>query len=294
VKLRAPPYVLLALANLFWAGNWIVGRAFRDAVPPIALAFWRWTIALLFILPLAWPYLRRDWRPLCAAWRWMLLFGILSTACYNALCYIGLQSTTVINGLLLNSFIPIVIVLLGWIFLGKRLQPLETLGVACSFVGVAAIVARGDPGVLATLHLNAGDIWILVSVLAWAGYTLMLPHRPETHPMSFLAGIASVGLLALAPAYVWEISTGKFIVPTAAALASIAYTGIFPAFLGYVFWNRGVAAVGPAKAGLFLHLMPAFGIVLSFVFLDERPAAYHLLGIILIFSGIWLNTYRKA
>jgi len=290
---RPSPYLLLTLANLFWAGNWIVGRAFRTAVPPVALSFWRWTIALACILPLAWPHLRRDWPRLKAAWRWMLPFGLLSTACYNALCYVGLQYTTVINGLLLNSFIPIVIVCLGWLFLGKRTTPIAVLGVAASFAGVIVIVARGDVAVLAELQLNAGDIWILVSVLAWAVYTLMLPHRPATHPLSFLAAIAAVGLLGLAPAYAWELAAGRHIVATPAALAGIAYTGIFPAFLGYIFWNRGVAETDPARAGLFLHLMPAFGIVLSFVFLDERPAAYHFVGIVLIFSGIWLNTRRQ-
>ena len=294
MKLQVSPYLLLSLANLFWAGNWIVGRAFRDAVPPVALSFWRWMIALAFILPLAWPHLRRDWPRIKAAWRWMLPFGVLSTACYNALCYVGLQYTTVINGLLLNSFIPIAIVFLGWAFLGKRLRPIEALGVFASFLGVVAIVMRGDPAVLAGLQLNAGDIWILVSVVAWAVYTLMLPHRPEIHAMSFLTAIAVIGLLALVPAYAWEIASGRLIHPTPAALAGIAYTGIFPAFLGYVFWNRGVAETDPARAGLFLHLMPAFGIVLSFVFLDERPAGYHFIGIVLIFTGIWLNTRRKA
>ena len=288
------PHLLLALANLFWAGNWIVGRAFRDNVPPVALSFWRWTIALAFILPLAWPHLRRDWPRLKAAWRWMIPFGLLSTACYNALCYVGLQYTTVINGLLLNSFIPVVIVFLGWAFLGKRLRPIEALGVAVSFSGVLAIVARGDAAMLAGLHLNVGDVWILASVLAWAAYTLMLPHRPQTHPLSFLAAISVIGLIALAPAYAWEMAAGKLVVPTPAALAGIVYTGVFPAFLGYIFWNRGVTTVGPATAGLFLHLMPAFGIILSVVFLDERPAGYHLAGIVLIFTGIWLNTRRQA
>ena len=288
----ASPYLLLALANLFWAGNWIVGRAFRADVPPVALSFWRWAIALALILPLAWPHLRADWPRLKAAWRWMLPFGLLSTACYNALCYVGLQYTTVINGLLLNSCIPIVIVGLGWAFLGKRPRPRQWLGIGVSTLGVAAIIARGDAAVLAALQLNSGDIWILVSVVAWAGYTLMLPHRPQTHPMSFLAAISVIGLVALAPVYGAEIAAGRQIMTTPAALAGIAYTGIFPAFLGYIFWNRGVAAVGPATAGLFLHLMPVFGIILSLVFLDERPAGYHFAGIVLIFGGIWLNARR--
>lgn len=294
MQLRASPYLLLTLANLFWAGNWIVGRAFRDAVPPIALSFWRWAIALAFILPLAWPHLRRDLPRIAAAWRWMIPFGLCSTTCYNALCYVGLQYTTVINGLLLNSFIPIVIVILGWIFQGKRLRPIEAFGVAASLLGVTVIVARGDPAVLAGLHLNAGDLWILVSVVAWAIYTLMLPHRPAVQPMSFLTAITVIGLVVLAPFYAWEIAAGRLIFATPAALAGIAYTGIFPAFLGYIFWNRGVAETDPARAGLFMHLMPAFGIVLSMIFLDEHPAPYHFVGIVLIFTGIWINTRKPT
>jgi drug/metabolite transporter (DMT)-like permease len=292
--MRVSPYLLLTLANLFWAGNWIVGRAMRGDVPPLALSFWRWVIALAFILPLAWPHLRRDWPRLAAGWPWLLLFGLLGTACYNALAYVALQYTTAVNGLLLNSFIPIVIVCLGWLFLGKRLRRIEAIGIAASFVGVLMIAARGDLAVLAALQFNPGDIWILVSVVAWAVYTLALPHRPRVDALSFLAAIAVVGLVGLAPFYAWEMSAGRHINPTPTALAAIAYTGIFPAFLGFLFWNRGVAETDPARAGLFIHLLPAFGILLSMIFLDEYPLPYHFIGIGLILAGIWLNTRRHA
>jgi drug/metabolite transporter (DMT)-like permease len=294
VRLRPSPYLLLILANLFWAGNWIVGRGIRGDVPPLALSFWRWALALLLILPLAAPHLRRDWPQLAASWRWLALFGFLGTATYNALAYIGLQYTTATNGLLLNSFIPIAIVAIGWAFLGKRLRPIDALGIAASFFGVLTIVARGDPGVLLGLHLNIGDIWILISVFAWAIYTLMLPHRPGVHPMTFLAAIAIFGLIELLPAYLWELAAGRHMALSWPAAAAVAYTGIFPAFLGFIFWNRGVAEVGPARGGLFIHLMPAFGILLSIVFLAEHPEAYHFIGIALIFFGIWLNTRRAT
>lgn len=290
--MRLHPYLLLILANLFWAGNWVVGRGIRDSVPPLALSFWRWVIALAFILPLAWPHLRRDWPRLAAAWPWLLLSGLLGTACYNALTYLGLQHTTATNGLLLNSFIPVAIVALAWIFLGKRLKTAEAAGIAVSLAGVLAIVARGDPATLAGLHLNMGDVWIIISVFAWAVYTLLLPHRPEVHAMSYLAAIAVIGLVGLLPAYAWELAEGRHIDPTPAALAAIAYAGILPAFLGFVFWNRGVEAVGPARAGLFIHLLPAFGILLSIAFLGERPEGYHAAGIALIFGGIWLNARK--
>lgn len=290
MHLRFPPYLLLTLSSLFWAGNWIVGRGFRADVPPLALSFWRWSIAFLLVLPFAWPHLSRDWPKMRANAGWLALMGLLGIAAYNTLAYLGLRYTTATNGLVLNSFIPIAIVALGWVFLGKRLRGIEALGIAASLCGVLTIVVHGDPAVLAALTLNIGDIWILVSVFVWASYTLMLPHRPDIHPMSFLAAITVFGLIELAPAWLWEMSEGRHVVVSLPSLLAIAYTGIFPAFLGFVCWNRGVAEVGPAKAGLFIHLMPVFGIVLSVIFLGERPEPYHALGIALIFVGIWLNT----
>jgi len=290
MHLRVSPYLLLTLASLFWAGNWIVGRGMREAVPPIALSFWRWAIALACLLPLAWPHLRRDRGVLVAGWRQVALLGVLGTCLYNALTYVGLQQTEAINGLLLNSFIPIVIVALAWAFQGKRLAPVEALGIGASFLGVLAIIARGDAQNLLRLTLNVGDIWILLSVVAWAVYTLLLPKRPAAHPLAFLFAIALVGILATLPVYLTELAGGRRIEPSLAAWSAIAYAGIFPAFLGFIFWNKGVEQVGAAKAGLFIHLMPAFGIVLAAAFLGEAMSWFHLAGIALIFGGIFLAT----
>jgi len=290
----ASAYLLLILTNLFWAGNWVVGRAIRDDVPPIALAFWRWALALVLILPLAWPHLRGQWPLLRGQWRWIAVFGVLGTGFYNALAYLGLQHTTATNGLLLNSFIPVIIVAFSWIFLGKPLRGIEWIGVGASLLGVLSIVGRGDPAVLLGLHLNIGDLWVLASAVAWAVYTLLLPHRPAAlHQYAFLAAITVVGLIAMLPLYAWEIFSGRLIRPSLAAYSAIAYTGIFPAFLGYLMWNRGVVEVGASRAGLFMHLMTPFGILLAIMFLDERPMPYHLVGIALIFGGIFLTTRHR-
>jgi len=289
---KVSPYLLLTLANLFWAGNWIVGRGMRADVPPIALSFWRWIIALACLLPLAWPYLKRDRALLLAGWRWLLLLGVLGTCLYNALTYLGLQQTEAVNGLLLNSFIPIVIVALAWIFQGKRLRTGEIVGIVASFCGVLAIVARGQPQNLLALTLNLGDIWILLSVVAWAVYTLLLPQRPAAHPLAFLFAIALIGVVATLPVYLWEIAAGRHIVHSTGAWLAIAYAGVFPAFLGFVFWNKGVEQVGASRAGLFIHLMPAFGILLAGLFLGEALLGFHFVGIALIFGGIFLNMRR--
>ena len=292
---RALAYLLLTLTVLFWSGNWVVGRWIRDDVPPIALSFWRWVIAFACLLPWAWPHLRRDWPQLREHWKVLALLGMFGGACHNALTYTGVANTTATNGVLLASATPIMIIGLSWLLLGKRLRPLEWLGVAVSFSGVLAILARGELVQLLALRPNAGDLWVLAAMLFWALYTVLLVHRPAgLHALSFLAAITLWGLAGLAPFYLWEIAAGKLIVPGGPAFAAIAYAGIFPAALGFIFWNRAVAEVGGNRAGQFMHLMPAFGTILAIVFLGEEPALYHLAGIALILAGIFLTTRVRA
>ena len=288
------PYLLLILTNLFWSGNMVVGRAIRGEVPPLSLAFWRWAIALALTLPLALPHLRAQWPLLKRGWRAIVALGLLGVGGYNTLAYVALQYTAATNAVLLNSFIPIATIALSWAFLNKRLHGVEWLGVLISLAGVTMIVARGELATLAGLTLNSGDLWMLAAVFVWAFYTIGLQWRPAgVDPMLMLAAFTSVGLLALAPAYAWEIAQGRQIQLTPAALAGIAYTGILPAFIGYVFYNRAVGEVGASKASLFIHLMPVFGTLLSAIFLGEVPQTYHFAGIALIFVGIFLTTSLK-
>ncbi|AEV27156.1 MULTISPECIES: DMT family transporter [Azospira] len=291
------PYLLLTLTALFWSGNMVLGRGIRADVPPIALAFWRWVIALALIAPLALPHLKEQWPLLKKGWKPVLLLGILGVGCYNTFAYVALQYTAATNAVLLNSFIPIVTIALSWLFLGKRLKPIEAVGVAISFLGATTIIARGDLAVLLGLSLNLGDVWMLGAVLTWAIYTVGLQWRPAgVHPMLMLGALTLVGVLALAPIYAHEL--GAFGGPARhinlhwGSLAGIAYVGVLPSFVGYIFYNRGVAEVGANKASLFIHLMPVFGTLLSALFLGELPHLYHFVGIGLIFSGIYLTMAR--
>ena len=289
------PYLLLTLTALFWSGNMVVGRAIRGEVPPFTLAFWRWAIALLLMLPLALPHLRTQWPLLKKGWPAVLALGLLGVGGYNTLAYIALQYTAATNASLLNSFIPVATIALSWAFLKKRLRGIEWLGVLISLIGVAAIVARGDPATLAALTLNVGDLWMLGAVIVWAFYTIGLQWRPQgVHPILLLAAFMLIGLLALTPAYLWEMSQGRYLHLSGSSLAGILYIGTLPSFVGYIFYNRGVAEVGASKASLFIHLMPVFGTLLSAVFLDEIPQPFHFLGIGLIFLGIYLTTMKKA
>lgn len=288
------PYLLLTLTALFWSGNMVLGRGLRADIPPIALAFWRWAIAFTLVLPFALPHWPHQAHILKRHWLAVLVLGALGVAGYNTLAYLALQTTTATNAVLLNAFIPVATVTLAWAFLHKPLGRTEALGVLISLCGAVTIITRGDPTTLTQLSLNRGDLWMMSAVLVWALYTLGLQFRPPgVAPMLLLAAFTLVGLFILAPLYAWEIARGEGMRLNLSSLAGLAYVGIFPSFIGYIFYNRGVLEVGANRASLFIHLMPVFGTLLATIFLDERPALYHLTGISLIFLGIFLATLRR-
>ncbi|MCC6068034.1 DMT family transporter [Ferrovum sp. PN-J185] len=225
----------------------------------------------------------------------LFTLGILGIGGYNTFAYLGLQTTTATNGALLNSFIPIATILLSWLLLKKNLSTGEYLGIVISFIGVITIVIKGNLTGITQIQVNIGDFWVLVAVIDWALYTVLLHYRPKTiTPQLLLSAMVIIGIVTLiAPVY-WEINhlnhTLHFSPNT---IIGLIYMGIFPGYLSYVFYNRGVAEIGPGKASLFIHLMPVFGTLLAFIFLHESVHLYHALGIVLIMAGIVLTMWVK-
>lgn len=293
-KFHPSPYLLLVLTTLFWSGNWVVGRGMQPRMSPIAMSFWRWTAALVILLPFVWRPVIAQWELIRKSWRILLLLGVLGVASFNTLAYLGLKTTTATNGLLLNSVIPVLIIAISRIFLDQRLSPRQGMGVALSLGGVLTIIAHGDLRALARLHFNSGDLWVLAAVICWAVYTVCLRWRPRgMDSRAFLGATVIIGVAAVAPFYLWEFSSGARFEINASTVAAIGYFGLFPSALAYLFWNRAVAEVGASTAGLFVHLMPVFGTILSMLFLHESLHLFHLAGIGLIFAGIYLTTLRR-
>ncbi len=288
------PYVLLVMPPLFWAGNFVLGRAVRADVPPVGLAFWRWAVGSLLIVGVAWPHVRREWPAVVRHWPIILLLSFLGVAVFNTLVYTALQFTTAINALLMQSTMPVLIVLLSYLFFKETISLRQGLGIALSLVGVVIIIARGQLATLLALSLNGGDLLVLVAVASYAAYSVFLRQRPALHPLTFLAVTFVAGTLMLVPFYLWEIWVGRqmhFDSPT--TWLSVAYVAIFPSILAYLCYNRGVDLVGATRAGLFLHLMPVFGSLMAIAFLGEQFRLFHAPGIALILGGIALATRRR-
>ncbi|AMU87947.1 hypothetical protein ATM17_02640 [Sphingopyxis macrogoltabida] len=281
-------YVLLTFTALFWAGNSIVGRAARELVPPAALSFWRWTFALMLLLPLAWPYLKRDWPVLRVNWPIVAVLGALAIGSFNILLYTGLQSTTALNSMLIQSAQPALILIVGALVMRDRTSVRQVAGVLVSLAGVLAIVGRGDPALLIALQLNLGDAIIGGAVLLWALYSVLLRRRPAVHPLSFLAASIIVGIVVIAPVYAIELWSGKRIVAAPGSALAIAYVSVFPSFLAYLFFNRGVELIGSAATGQYMNVMPLMGAGLAMLFLGETLHLFHVAGLALIVAGIWV------
>jgi drug/metabolite transporter (DMT)-like permease len=286
-------WTLLALTNLMWAGNFIIGRAVAGQVPPVTLALWRWTGAFIVGVGLAWPHLKRDGPVLLRHAPILLALAATGIASFNTMTYLGLQYTTAVNALLLQSVMPVVILLWAFLLHGERAGVFQTVGVAVSLLGVVAIAGRGSLGTLAGLSFNRGDVWVMAAVVIYALYAVLLRRRPRVHPLSLLVVLMGIGSLLVLPFSIWEAHAGASIRGGWPSYAAIAYTAVLPSLLAYLFFNRGVELVGAARAGQSIHLMPVFGVILAVIFLGERIQAYHAAGIALIAAGIALASLRN-
>lgn len=287
-------WTLLILANLFWAGNIVLGRGVAGIVPPIALAYWRWTGAFLVAIGFAWPYLKRDAPVLLRHWRMLLLLSASGVACYNTMSYIGLASTTALNVLLLQSAGPLIIILWAFALFGERPTFWQAAGVTVSLLGVAVIAGHGSAETLLQLSLNRGDAWILAAIAISGLYSAMFRRRPQSHPLSFLVATMGIGSMMILPFYIWETAQGGRIHGGPPAWLAMAYIAVFPSFIAYLFFNRGIELIGAGRAGQSWHLMPLFGSVLAVAFLGESFRPYHAIGIALIGAGILLASIKAA
>jgi drug/metabolite transporter (DMT)-like permease len=291
-RLFEQPYLLLALTSLFWAANTVLGRFIVGHVPPITLAFIRWGGAFVILLPFAARHLARDWPAIRKHAGIMTLLAFTGFSVYNTLAYYGLQYTTAINGLLLQSVAPLFVAMWTFVLFGERLTLRQAGGICVSLSGVFVIVCHGSLAVLRTLQFNRGDICFVGALVVYGFYAAFLRKRPPMHPFSFLAAGMGGGAFFLIPAMVWELYSGRTVTLDAESVASFAFVCVFPSLLGYLFLNRGIELIGANRAAPFIHLVPVFGSVMAIVLLGEQFRLFHAVGYGLVFSGITVATKK--
>ena len=290
---RAAAFAVLALANLFWAGNWVMGRALRDSFDPVTLNFWRWAVAVVALAPFALRGLRAQLPVVRRHAGYLGLLAFLGVALFQSLVYLGLRSTAAVNAVLINCSAPLFILLCAWTIERERATLRELTGILIAVAGILVILSRGELSRLAQLEFHAGDFWIILAMPVWGVYSVLLKRRPPgLGGVHFLFVLSVIGLLMLAPLVAWLAFKAPPHAPSAAEISGVIYMGLFASVGAFIFWNRGVAVVGANAAGYTLYLLPTFGTLLAIVFLGETFGAFHAVGIVTIVAGVILATRK--
>jgi drug/metabolite transporter (DMT)-like permease len=288
------PYLLLSLTSLFWAANIVLGRYVAGQMPPMTLSCLRWIGGFFLLLPFAWPHLARDWPALLARLPLMIILSATGFALNTALAYWGLQYTQALNALLIQSSGPLFVALWSLALFGVRLTLAQFAGIVLSLAGVLTIITNGDLTALATVRLNKGDIMLAGALLSFGLYAALMPRRPVAHQLSLIVFTTGCGALLLLPFAIWEYTTGFMMKLDNFTITSVICVVVFPSALAYLFFNRGVALIGPNRAAPFFHLMPVFGSAMAILLLGEQPQLFHLIGYGLVLAGIVIASRQSS
>ncbi len=279
---------------MLWAGNSIVGKLAVGEVSPMAMTSLRWTGVL------AGPMLFRSaetiaaWKALLPRWRWIAVMGAIGYTSFNALLYAAAHHTSGLNMTILQGSLPVFIILVGFFVHGIRVRRLQTAGILLTLLGVAALASGGDPGRLMGLAFNVGDLFLIAACVLYAFYTHGLRDRPAVSALAMFSGFVVAALAASLPLVAIEAAVGAFQAPTAFGWLLMIYIIIGPSFLSQLFYIRGVELIGPARAGVFINLVPVFGALMAVLLLGEAFGPHHVVAIVLVLTGIVLAERGKA
>ena len=280
------PTLLLTLTTMMWAANGVAGKIAVGSIGPMTLVFWRWVIACTVLSLIARTDVKRDWTSMRPHLFAIFLMGTLGFTGFNALFYLSAHYTSAVNMTILQGAIPVFVMLGALLVHRVRASPHQLFGVLVTLAGVATIAAQGSLETLRNLTFNIGDVFLIIACVFYAGYTLALRNRPQVSPLSFFTLLAIAACVTSVPLYLIEIAQGAFVWPDARGYAVLLYAGLFPSLISQLFFMRGVALVGPSRAGIFTNLVPVFGALFAVVFLGEPFHLYHAVAMMLVLGGI--------
>ena len=287
-------YVLLFLATLFWAGNFVVGKyASYYEIPPFSLNFYRWFFAWLILAPFTIKEIIKKKNYIVKNYKYYAILGITSVTIFNSIVYYSLNFTQVISGVLMISTIPVMIMFISSILKIEKTNIYQILGVAFSFLGVILIVTKANFGVLMNLDFNKGDITMVLAMLSWATYSALLKKKKhELSQLTLLEVIISFGLLFLIPIYFIEYQMGNTINLDKNFIMVLFYVVLFPGLASFIFWIKGISLIGANRSGVFLHMMPILSAIMAIIIFNEKFMFYHMLGALFILIGILLSNRK--
>jgi len=290
-KTRA--YLLLTVTAWCWGANAILGKVAVGQISPMLLVTLRWLSVVILLLLFAGRYLRQDWPTLRHHLGYICLMGTLGFTSFNALFYVAAHSTSAINIGILQGAIPVFVLLGTYLLYRSGITGMQVFGVAVTLLGVATIASGGDLTRLAGLSINLGDLYMLIACFLFAGYSIGLSRRPAVSALGLFTSIAIVAFIVSLPLLAIEIGSNKFLPPTATGWVVVALVSLLPSLIAQVFFIHGVSLIGPARAGIFVNLVPVFTAIMAVTYLQEPFEIFHAIALGLVLGGIGLSELGK-
>lgn len=285
---------LALLAVIIWSGNFIVARGVIHQVPPVSLAFYRWLLASLIIIPIAFNSFRKDWQVISRSWHYLFWVALTGVAVFNTFVYFGAHYTSAINlALIGTTSSPIFAILLARFFLGEKIGILKMIGLLLCIAGVIFLISSGHLENLIHFRFTAGDGWVLMAGFSFAVYNTLVKKKPAgISPLSFLAAIFTLGTVLLFPFYIAELGQASPVAWNFSLLLVILYLGVGASVLSFLFWNKAINCLGAGRTALFGNLIPVFSSIEASLILGEKFTKIHAMSMVLVFAGIVIANWK--
>ena len=287
-------YIMLILATLFWAGNFTIGKfAYTENVPPYSLAFFRWILVWIILLPFTYKEISRIKTEVKNNLSLFFILGFTSVGIFSAFTYNALNYTQVINASLFNTAIPVSIILVCFLLKIEKTNIFQISGLIVSVLGILAIITRLDLNILLTLNFNKGDIYMVIAIISWGIYSAFLKKKTfDISLLSLVHVVCTFGLIILFPAFLFELAQEKTTEINSNLIYILLYIAIFPSIGSYYCWAGAVSIIGANRAGIFLSLIPLFSTIFAMIFFNEKFLFFHFIGSVLIILGLFLSNKK--
>ncbi|MDC0974339.1 DMT family transporter [Candidatus Pelagibacter sp.] len=289
LKKNSWSFLLLFIQPIFMASNLVVARGGVEFVPPISLAFWRWTIVFLILLPFTYLSLKRNYKIIQKEYKKLFFLGAMGCGVCGAFPFLAGQTTTVANMGIIYTSSPIFIILISALFFKEKITLTKVIGLVACLIGVFAIIIKGDLELLINLKFTIGDLWMLAAAIGWALYSIYLFYwKTELEIFQRFTLVAFFGAVSLFPFYIGEeIYFQRTIFNNEFYLWTI-FAAVSPGIIAFTLYTLAQKQLGASLTGFTLYIFTVYAAIYGYILFDEQLENYHYLGTVLVFFGVYL------
>ena len=282
--------LLATVAAIIWAGNFVIARGVNQQIPPITLAFCRWSLATVLMIPIAYTAFKKEWHILTKHKAYLFWVSLSGIALFNTCLYISGHYTTAINmALISTTSSPIFATTFAIIFIGERINAFRLTGMLVCLSGVLLLISKGSLQTLLSFTFSMGDLWALAGAIAFAVYNVLVRKKPATiSATTFLLAIFGLGTLLILPGFLMEQVNATPIVWNNSLVVSLIYLGAGTSVVSFLCWNAAIKRIGAGTTVLFGNLIPIISTIEAVLFLNEPFQKLHMISAGIVIFGLIL------